>query len=298
MILVWGSTGDAPVAAVLDALGDRGAGVLFLDDDALPSLRYDLVLGAKPEGWLEIDGRKIGIDGISGVYLRPGVQRAGAAIPAAALLSAFQTHDATVINRPAAGRSNHVKPFQLASLAAAGLATPDTLVTTDVGAARAFLGRHGRIIYKSISGIRSIVAAIEIGTTSADQLDRLGHGPVQLQQWIEGTDVRVHVVGDSWFATSVTSDATDYRYAGPDGKPAVLRACDVPDSLGRQLVSVTRGMGLLVSGVDLRRSPGGAWTCFEVNPSPGFTYYEAHTGQPIVAAIVDLLCGGCAQPFD
>jgi glutathione synthase/RimK-type ligase-like ATP-grasp enzyme len=291
MILVWGSTADPPVAAVLDALVDRFAAVVFLDDEALPSLQYDLILGQTPEGWLEIDGRKIEVDRISGVYLRPGVQRAGAAIPAAALLSAFQTHGATVINRPAAGRSNHVKPFQLASLAAAGLTTPDTLVTTDPGVARAFLSRHRRIIYKSISGIRSVVAAIEVGTTSADRLDRLGHGPVQLQEWIEGTDVRVHVVGDRWFATSITSDATDYRYAGLDGKQAELKACDLPDPLGRQLVSVTRDMGLLVSGVDLRRTPRGAWYCFEVNPSPGFTYYEAHTDQPIAAAIADLLAG-------
>ena len=28
---------------------------------------------------------------------------------------------------------------------------------------------------------------------------------------------------------------------------------------------------------------------FEVNPSPGFTYYETNTGQPIAAAIASLL---------
>jgi hypothetical protein len=29
--------------------------------------------------------------------------------------------------------------------------------------------------------------------------------------------------------------------------------------------------------------------CFEVNPSPGFSYYEGHTGQPISAAIARYL---------
>jgi glutathione synthase/RimK-type ligase-like ATP-grasp enzyme len=200
-----------------------------------------------------------------------------------------QTHSSTVINRPAAGRSNLVKPFQLAALAAAGLMTPDTLVTTDPTEAHAFLNRHRRIVYKSLSGIRSVVAAIGLGDVSSERLDQLGHGPVQLQQWIGGTDVRVHVVGERWFATTIASDATDYRYASTSGRSPELTACELPEVLGQRLVAVTSAMGLLVSGVDLRRTPSGEWFCFEVNPSPGFTYYEAHTSQPIAAAIADLL---------
>lgn len=290
MILVWGATADEPVVAVLDALADRSAAVAHLDDATLRSLQYDLVIGPHPKGWLEIGGNRIDIGKISGVYLRPAPQRAGAAVVAeAALLSVVQTHSATVINRPAAGRSNLAKPFQLAALAAAGLTTPDTLVTTDPTAARAFLNRHRRIVYKSISGMRSIVSAIELGGASIERLDQLGHGPVQLQRWIDGTDVRVHVVGERWFATTIASDATDYRYAGISGSPAELTACELPEMLGLKLVAVTRAMGLLVSGIDLRRTPSGEWYCFEVNPSPGFTYYEAHTGQPMAAAIADLL---------
>jgi len=290
MILVWGATADEPVVAVLDALAERSAAVAHLDDGALQSLQYDFLIGPRPEGWLEIGGSRIEVGTISGAYLRPGALRPGAAaVAAAALLSVVQTHSATVINRPAAGRSNLAKPFQLAALAAAGLTTPDTLVTSDPTAARAFLNRHRRIVYKSISGIRSIVAPIELGGTSSERLDQLGHGPVQLQQWVDGTDVRVHIVGERWFATAIASDATDYRYAGTSGRPAELTACELPEMLGQQLVAITRVMGLLVSGVDLRRTPSGEWYCFEVNPSPGFSYYEAHTGQPIAAAIADLL---------
>ena len=290
IILVWGAIADEPVEAVLDALADCSPAVVHLDDLSLEFLQYDFVVGPHPKGWLEIGSNRIDIGQISGVYLRPGPQRAGAAaVAAAALLSVLQTHAATVINRPAAGRSNLAKPFQLAALAAAGLATPATLVTTDPSAARAFLDRHRRIVYKSISGIRSVVSTLEFGTASVERLDRLGHGPVQLQQWIDGTDVRVHVVGERWFATAIASDATDYRYAGLSGRPAELTECEVPEKIGRKLVTVTSAMGLLVSGVDLRRTPSGEWYCFEVNPSPGFTYYEANTGQPIAAAIANLL---------
>jgi D-alanine-D-alanine ligase-like ATP-grasp enzyme len=51
-------------------------------------------------------------------------------------------------------------------------------------------------------------------------------------------------------------------------------------------------MGLLLAGIDLRRTDDGEWCCFEVNPSPGFSFYEDHTGQPIAAAVAELLVAG------
>ena len=51
-------------------------------------------------------------------------------------------------------------------------------------------------------------------------------------------------------------------------------------------------MGLFVAGIDLRRTPSGEWCCFEVNPSPAFTFYQESTGQPIAAAIASLLISG------
>ena len=243
MILVWGSPADPPVAAVLDALDDLSADVEFLEDATVPALAYDLVVGPRPSGWLELGDRQVDLDEITAVYLRPGEQPRSGTPASAALLAVLGSLPATVVNRPAAGRSNLAKPFQLAALAAAGLAIPDTLVTTDPGAARDFLARHRRIVYKSISGVRSVVASINAGDPAGvERLDRLGHGPVQLQQWIDGTDVRVHVVGDRWFATSITSEATDYRYASDGTAPPELAPCDLPEDLGRRLVDVSHGM--------------------------------------------------------
>jgi glutathione synthase/RimK-type ligase-like ATP-grasp enzyme len=52
---------------------------------------------------------------------------------------------------------------------------------------------------------------------------------------------------------------------------------------------MARDMQLLFAGIDLRRTPAGDWYCFEVNPSPGFTFYESATGQPIAAAVARFL---------
>ena len=91
-------------------------------------------------------------------------------------------------------------------IARAGFAVPDILVTTNAEAVRAFMREHGRIIYKSCSGVRSIVS-----TFAADQIGRLkrvGHCPTQFQEYVPGTDVRVHVVGEEVFATQINSTRT------------------------------------------------------------------------------------------
>jgi glutathione synthase/RimK-type ligase-like ATP-grasp enzyme len=189
-----------------------------------------------------------------------------------------------VINHPAAGNSNMSKPYQLDLIARAGFKVPDTLVTTDPMSARAFLREHSRLIYKSVSGIRSIVTTLEARDEA--RLEDVCTGPVQLQEYVAGLDVRVHIVGTKWFACSVRSSAADYRHA--DAAPE-LAEIELPEAIGKQLVALVQGMHLLVAGVDLRQTADGSWVCLEVNPSPGFTWYEDSTGHQIAEAIADLM---------
>jgi glutathione synthase/RimK-type ligase-like ATP-grasp enzyme len=163
-------------------------------------------------------------------------------------------------------------------------------VTTDPDSARAFLRSHRRLVYKSLSGIRSIVAILEPGDEA--RLDGVRTGPVQLQKWIDGLDVRVHIVGERVFACAVRSTAADYRYAGT---AAELSPYDLPPAVGERAVALAHGMGLRLAGVDLRLTPDGSWVCFEVNPSPGFPWYEDSTGQPIATAIAEELASGSVQ---
>ena len=295
MIVVWGSTSDPPVERMLAILARRGLPTLHLDALAMVRLRYDVTLEATPRGWLDPGANRLDLDDITGVYVRPGQLAPGAALTAAAVvLAVASTIPATVVNRPSAGISNGSKPFQLQLIAGAGLSVPETLVTTDPVAARSFLARHGRVVYKSVSGVRSIVAALEAG--ARDRLDGVTSGPVQLQRWIGGRDVRVHVVGERCFATAIDSSADDYRYGAREGVDPTLTAVDVPPSLQERLVALTCRLGLLVAGIDLRVTASGEWFCFEVNPSPGFTFYEDATGQPIGDAITDLLQNARAAP--
>ena len=65
---------------------------------------------------------------------------------------------------------------------------------------------------------------------------------------------------------------------------------DLPAEIAALCRKVTSALGYVIAGTDLRWEDG-AWYCFEANPSPSFTYYEQRTGQPIAAAVADLLAG-------
>jgi glutathione synthase/RimK-type ligase-like ATP-grasp enzyme len=149
---------------------------------------------------------------------------------------------------------------------------------------------RGRVIYKSVSSQRSIVRRM----TGADceRREQVRRCPTQFQEYIPGVDIRVHTVGNRIFATEIATEATDYRYAGREGAAREMRGLTLPDPVAEQCLRLAAGLELAMSGIDLRRSPEGEYFCFEVNPSPAFTFYQAHTGQRIGDALIDLLAQG------
>jgi glutathione synthase/RimK-type ligase-like ATP-grasp enzyme len=96
-------------------------------------------------------------------------------------------------------------------------------------------------------------------------------------------------VGEKVYASEILSQADDYRYAARYGLAAEIRPATLPDDIVVRCRSVTAALGLLFAGIDLRLTSDGHCVCFEVNPSPGFTYYEAATGQPLALAVARLL---------
>jgi hypothetical protein len=193
-----------------------------------------------------------------------------------------------VVNRPAAMGSNLSKPAQAQAIVSAGLLTPPTLVTNIPEAARAFHAEHGRIIYKSISAVRSIVR--EWLPDCGTDLAAVTALPTQFQAFIPGVNIRVHVVGEQVFATGIESSAIDYRYVADEGAVG-MHPVELAAETAEACIALTRKLGLQMSGIDLKRTPDGECYCFEVNPSPAYSFFEELGGQPIAAALVALLAG-------
>jgi hypothetical protein len=313
MIMLWGLPEDQPLAAVLASLRERDAEVTFVDQHRILETEVEVSVEGTFSGSVGLPGRKIDLTTVGAVYLRPydarrlpSVSKAlcgqGNPSPALAhalaveqaLLSWCEVAEALIINRPSAMASNSSKPYQARLIAAQGFAVPDTLITTDPQAAREFWEYHGKVIYKSVSGVRSIVT-----TMSNEQSARLADVrwcPTQFQEFIAGEDYRVHVVGEKIYACRIISGAADYRYARSQGADLQIAPCQLPEDIAGASRQLARSLELVVAGVDLRRTAEGRWFCFEVNPSPGFTFYQEFTKDPIDQAIADLLlAGACGE---
>ena len=307
MILLWGAPGDGPLDAVRAALARLGAPVRFLDQrDGAQSSANLHVEGKRLR--LEIEGPRdadrLDCDEVGAAYLRP-VETERALPPECAgdrsaslradsveraMVAWADAADALVVNPPAAMAVNNSKPYQLRLIAGYGFAVPDTLVTTDPDAVRAFAAQYGRLVYKSVSGVRSIVNTLT--DAQLERIDDVANAPTQFQQYVRGMDVRVHVVGEEVFATEIRSNACDYRYASLGGHDVALAAVAVDRDVADRCRAMAAGMRLAVAGIDLRHTPDDRWVCFEVNPSPAFVYYEEATGQPIAHAVAELLVRG------
>jgi hypothetical protein len=282
----------------------------LVDQTRVLETEITLAFDGALSGVVTVAGCRCDLGSVCAVYLRPyassfasdsapmtpvAAQERGHALWVEDTISLFsELTPALVINRLSSMASNGSKPFQGELIRAAGFAVPDTLVTTDVEALQRFRAQHERVIYKSTSGVRSIVA--ELGPEHASRLQRITHCPTQFQQYIPGHDYRAHVVGSDVFVHEIVSDAVDYRYASARGDAIVLRAADLPQDVAERCISLTASLGLTVAGVDLRRTPEGQWFCFEVNPSPGFVFYDREHDEPIAEAIASLLVTASHTP--
>ncbi|MFE0653418.1 RimK family alpha-L-glutamate ligase [Streptomyces sp. NPDC059534] len=296
MILFFGRTDDPPLTLAIGAARDAGLRHLVIDQSR--TARYDLVVGTEAlDARVTVEGTRVPLGDVSAVYARPLAPPDDGDAAARARAAAFQewfvgwldTTPALVVSRPRAMESNASKPYQAQLIGRSGFAVPETLVSDDPDEILAFRARHGRIVYKSVSGIRSVVR--EFTDADESRLALVRGLPTQFQAYVPGQDVRVHVVGADTYAAAVDSDAIDYRYADRGGKSARLAPHDLPPDTARRCVELAASLGLPLAGIDLRRTPEGGWVCFEVNPMPAYSYYEAHTGLPIAAALVSHLGG-------
>lgn len=280
----------------------------MLDSRAVLDCELTLAVSDDVEGVLRLGADELRLEQITSVYLRatsfrqfPDLVPGGATSPewqhgAAVeemLGSWLEITPALVINRLSDMAPNTSKPYQCEQIRQAGFAVPETLLTTDVAAARQFVDRHGgRVIFKPISATTSVVSRVD-----DEALQRLGDidcCPVQFQEQIVGVDYRIHVVGDKVFACRIESDADDYRHPERQGAQTRLFSTQPPADLAVRCRALARHLHLPVTGIDLRLTPEGTWYCFEANPNPAFEFYERVTADPIGEAIADMLVSAAA----
>jgi len=103
-------------------------------------------------------------------------------------------------------------------------------------------------------------------------------------------DVRVTVVGGRLFATAITVPPSGYQL---DYRMELARArietTQLPEETQARIGALMQRLGLLYAAIDLRRTSDGEHVFLEINPAGEWLFAEHGGGQPITAAMAELL---------
>ncbi len=297
--------GDSPFELVADALEELSIPFIIINPRKFEEV--DLIIhyhNGIMKGEISINADSYDLSTFLGIYNR-AVDFSQ--IPEAQSLSPgdFQRHSLTfkllnnwietsnmrVLNKASAMSSNSSKPYQL-SIIQPFFEVPDTLITNSLAEVHRFQKPATGLIYKSASGVRSIVKSFN--EQQASNVNNIQYCPTLFQERLEGVNYRVHVVGQEIFAIKALSDSVDYRYSSNDGNKTDLVPIELNEKIREKCIALSQALHLPLAGIDLFECNDGRWFCFEVNPSPGFSYFETQTGQPISRAIAQYLSEGNA----
>ncbi|MFD8806034.1 ATP-grasp ribosomal peptide maturase [Streptomyces sp. NPDC059597] len=305
-VLVVTSLYDPTADVVIRELHDRGVPVVRLDSGDFPaSLSVEAEI--TPHGLvgrLSTLSRTADLAGIRALYYRRPTgfvfphlseQDARFAVTQApyglgGVLAAVP--DCRYVNHPHRIGDAEFKPSGLAAAVGAGFLVPPTLVTSSPDAARAFVKRHGSVIYKPlwnpvylVDGVSNVV---EVAEVTADAIDDGVGGTAHLfQQRVPKTaDIRVTVIGSQVFCVRIDSGLLDWR---TDYSLLRYTPVDPPAGIGQALQSYLAAFGLVFGAFDFCVGEDGRWWFLECNPSGQWYWLEEATGLPMLSALADLL---------
>lgn len=300
VVLVVTGQDDHSPDLIIPALHERGADVVRLDPTATP-LRLDCHLaGVRWRGTLSAgDGRTVDLDRVTSVLYRwppappgnPAIgderERRWAAIEdTQALAGLLKTLDAAWMNFPDRVIAAGSKPVQLRDAAECGLAVPGTLVATSGHAARRWAPTvGGAILAKTFRAEHQGTLALAHRVGPSDLPEEL-LSAVIFQRVVEGTPLRVIVVGEEIFAGAIAGDYDlDWRSAQ---ETLTMAPVETPAPVESAIKSLMGRWGLSYGAFDFI-DDGRRWWFLECNPAGQFGLTEARTGLPITAAIATWL---------
>ncbi|MFD5582840.1 ATP-grasp ribosomal peptide maturase [Streptomyces sp. NPDC127063] len=196
------------------------------------------------------------------------------------------------VNHPHRIGDAEFKPSGLAAAVRAGFDVPPTLITSRPDAARAFVERHGSVLYKPlhnpvylVDGVSSVVKVAEVG---AEDVDDSVAGTVHLFQKrvSKAADVRVTVIGSRVFCVRIDSDLLDWR---TDYSRLTYAPAEPPRGVEAALHRYLHHFGLVFGAFDFCVDQDGRWWFLECNPSGQWYWLQTETGLPLLTALADLL---------
>nr|WP_269468643.1 hypothetical protein [Alteromonas sp. ASW11-130] len=107
-------------------------------------------------------------------------------------------------------------------------------------------------------------------------------GPITLQRYIAGTNIRTYVCGENCLSAELKSDHADFR----SDNEAVATVHHLPMSVSQLATKLCDQMGMRWGAIDWRLDNEGKYWFLEINPAPYFLRVEHDTGLNISGMLV------------
>lgn len=308
MILAISYPGEEHTDAVVDILERQGREVVRLDMADFPSRGLALSWTGEPgDGyWVDLPGGRVNLARAHVGWwrrvqpfrldpaLRPDHDQAFARSETSqAVNGMLDALPCTWVNPRDADAAAHHKPYQWAVANDIGLRLPRTLVTNTPDEARLFVESIGvgKVVFKAfLASVEEWRETRLVEQRDMAQLDLVKYAPVIFQEFIDGVDLRVTIVGDRLFAAEIDARATRYPV---DMRMVVgestVRPVTLDSRVEEQLLTLQRRLQLAYGAVDLKRTASGDYYFLEVNPAGQWQFAERLTGLPITQAMADYL---------
>ncbi len=216
------------------------------------------------------------------------------------LLGALDCFNCLWVNHPLSDRFADYKLHQLAVARNLGLRVPDTLISSDREALRAFWHQHqGKVITKAITVYPSALLESEVffthmvTDTDLDLLEASAPGPILFQEFIPARlDLRVTIIGDEVFSTAIYSQEGKSPLDWRRDYTVRFTPHTLDEHIASALKKVASAFRLAYGAVDLRLTPEGEPVFLEINAQGSYIFVEELTGQPLTRSLADLLQRG------
>jgi hypothetical protein len=298
MIYAIGLASDGTLEHFTREAARRSVAVTLIDlDDVVSAGDWRLAIPDDGESWMSTGDERFDL-GTADAYFCRIADLSSPAIDEArtlrrqclttALACWLDDVPGTVVNRPSIRPGNGSKPLHELTLDRRGFDVPDSVTSSDPERLRAFAAA-GPTIVKAMCGVRANSGLVGPGAFDGFIPPQ---GPVHLQRYIPGADVRAHVCGSRVYAERIVSSVVDYLTAAPD--QVSYTPCELPGDVADRVIACTRESGMAFAGWDFKVDDDGRHWFLGVDPMPGYHSYDRRCDGAMSAALLGLLAGEAA----
>ena len=207
------------------------------------------------------------------------------------------------INSPERQQLINQKPKQLELAKSVGFNIPETIITNDPDAVKAFIDVNKKVIYKALAGFvfidQTAILTTIITNRDLKNPESVKKAPGIYQKFIEKKfEARITAVGNRLFVTHILTPkkgpgSVDWRHAHFED---IFVEGFIDTSIRTCIERFQRAANLHYGAYDFIISPEGEWHFLECNPVGQFLWMENKLGQKISTAIAEDLVN-CNSTF-